>query len=91
MTVLDEQAREVLRQLQPGDHFTLRGDNIVIRCTKVNHPIEQEPWADGYVVDRGGTLGNARAIRVSRIDRILPRKEHEPDSQAHPVGKGRRN
>lgn len=71
--VLDEQAREVLRTLRPGDQFTLKDRAGTLQCMAWEHPVESEPWVRAYGVDpRTGALNGFCAIRVSRIDKVLP-------------------
>lgn len=73
--VLDEQARGLLRTLQPGDLFVMRGlDNTVIRCDLITHPVEGEPYVRGQEME--GPKGHRRprmfrAVRISNVDKVV--------------------
>lgn len=73
--VLDDQAYINLRELQPGDLFTLRGnERCVCECVKVEHPVEHEPWVRAWEMEgpkQRLTKRQFRAIRISLVDRII--------------------
>lgn len=75
MTVLDDQALDILRRLRPGDRFTLRDGPGVFLCTQVLHPIEQPPYARAYRLEgpRGEEYKTQfRSPAISRIEAIVP-------------------
>lgn len=78
MSVLDEQAKDILRRLQPGDLFTLRDEkNVVCRATEVRHPVECIPLVRAYEMEgpRGRRSDRMyRAISLDRVEAILPKE-----------------
>lgn len=76
MKVLDEQARDILHRLRPGDLFTLRDEkNVVCKVREVRHPVECLPLvrADEMEGPRGHrTIRMFRAISLDRVEKILP-------------------
>lgn len=73
-TVLDEQARDVLRTLRVGGRFTIKGTPGTFQVKEWHHPTESEPWVSAHKCEGPWGLTMSRAIRVSRIEAVVPMK-----------------